>query len=689
VPGNEGRGYVLRRILRRAMRYGMKLGLNEPALSTIEGARPELVEGTFLGSVAEAAIQRFGGQYPELVQNRDFILRVLGQEEEQFGQTIGIGLPMLEEGLIPLHLGLRTILSRQKGKQTFSPARIREAVGRLAGRVGPRVKPSWVLQEVLDTVFEEVRSSSALSRTGQLAKQLSGREVFILHDTYGFPPELTQEIAREHGLDVDMEGFRREMEAQQKRSRAAARFGVDETERISESVVVSLKRVGPVAFVGYQRLTKKTTVAALLVDGETTAYASQGQRVEVVLAATPFYAEAGGQVGDAGSIVGKKGKVRVEDTQSPLEGLIVHRGVVEEGTISVSDTVEARVDAERRLDAARNHTATHLLHAALRTVLGPHVRQGGSLVAPDRLRFDFTHMTPLSREELLEVQRLVNDKIRQDVPVRKRETTYTQAIQEGALAFFGERYGEKVRVVEVPSDPSTGPFDKLRAGSGRRGAPFSMEVCGGTHLDSTGQIGMCIVTSETGIGGGLRRIEAVTGRGAEALVVSLREGLEGLAKRLETPVQDLESRLAGLLVEQAELRKRLATLEREQLRRQAAEALSQVQEVEGVKVLALRTSASSVEALRETGDWLRDRLGSAVIVLGAVIGERPSLVAMVTPDLVSRGLSAVELARGAARVMGGGGGGRPEMAQAGGKHVDKLEAALKAVPELVRKGVQS
>ena len=596
VPGNEGRGYVLRRIIRRAIRYGRRLGVEEP----------------FLTQVADAAVQRFQHAYPELSTNQDFITRVVGLEEERFAQTFERGLAILEDFIVTLE--------------------------------GIVDRPTPTGGKVL----------------------IPGDTTFTLWDTYGFPPELTAEIALERGLSADMEGFQREMEAQRERARAAHAFtGSMEMLPTYEGLGVS-----SVDFVGYERMGQESVVAALLVQDAPVGNASKGQRVEVVLGETPFYAEGGGQVGDAGVITGPNGRVRVEDTQGPVAGLVVHRGIVEEGDISLGEPVEAQVDPVRRLDTARNHSGTHLLHAALRQVLGSHVRQAGSLVAPDRLRFDYSHVSPLSRGELLEIQGLVNRKVQENLTVSTRESSFHQAVQEGALAFFGDRYGDVIRVVEM-SDAER----------------FSLEVCGGTHVDATGQVGPLFVTGDSSIGGGMRRVEAVTGRAAEQLFVERSSLLESISHKLETPLVDLEARLDAFLRDADRLRKQVATLEREKLRREAQELVGRVQDVDGVKVLAARTSASNADAMREMGDRLKEKLSSAVIVLAAVDDNRPSIVAIVTPDLVVRGLHAGDIARETAQVMEGGGGGRPEMAQAGGKRADKLDEALARVPEMVRKSL--
>jgi alanyl-tRNA synthetase len=593
VTGNDGRGYVLRRVIRRGIRYGKRLGLDQP----------------FMTEVARVVLERFQETYGELLENHAFILRVVGLEEERFGQTIQTGLGLLEQEMIP---------------QAVGPAG--------NGGVGA----------------------------------ISGLQVFTLHDTYGFPPELTAEIAREHGLEVDLEGFEQEMEAQRQRARAAQAFtGAMEVLTTYENL-----GVGHTHFMGYQELRQDTVLVGILVDNQPVGHAAQGQQVELVLQETPFYAEGGGQLGDHGEIAGPNGLARVEDTQSPVAGLIVHRGMIEQGDLSLGEPVTARVDAIRRLDSARNHSGTHLLHAALRSVLGVHVRQAGSLVAPERFRFDFSHVSPLAPDEQLSVQSLANQKIRDNLQVTAQETTYADAVRQGALAFFGDRYGDVVRMVEM-SD----------------GTPFSLEVCSGTHVSATGQVGTLFVLGESSIGGGMRRIEGVTGRAAEQLLVDQSAKLEALSRKLQTPVADLEARLDSFIQDNEELRRRLTALERTALRAEAEGLLGRVMEVQGVNLVVGRTSATSPEAMREMGDFLKAKLSSVALVLGAVIDGSPILVSMVTADLVDRGLHAGNIARDVAKVMGGGGGGRPEMAQAGGRHAGKLEEALQGVPEVVRQAL--
>ena len=614
VPGNEGRGYVLRRIIRRAIRYGRRLGLNGP----------------FLSEVAEEVIPRFQTVYGELSQNREFILRVVNLEEERFAEAFARGNEILLD-MISVQVS--------KGAQV-SDAQVSDGQEEFCAGV------------------------------------ISGRDTFVLYDTYGFPPELTAEIAREHGFEVALDGFEQEMERQRAQSRSGQRFeGSMEMLTVYENL-----GAGHTEFTGHGLTEQESVVAALLVNGSSSGHATQGQEAEVVISRTSFYAEGGGQLGDRGYIRGPNGLFRVVDTQSPVAGLIMQKGVVEEGHIAVGDPVACAVDVARRLDSSRNHSGTHILHAALRATLGPHVRQAGSLVAPERLRFDFSHVGRLTPSELLGVQSLANEKIRGNLLVSAQETSYADAVRQGALAFFGDRYGDVVRVVTMSE----------RVGAEGSADPFSMEVCGGTHVAATGQVGTLLVLGESSIGGGMRRIEALTGRAAESLFVEQSALLEGLSRRLQTPASDLESRLDSYIQETEDLRRRLSGMERSLLRAEAEALLRGVTLVfgandrDGVSVVAGRTSANNSDGMREMGDFLRDKLSSCVVVLGALSEGSPILVAMVTPDLVERGLNAGNIARDAAKLMGGGGGGRPEMAQAGGRQPEKLGDALSAVPNLVR-----
>ena len=597
VPANEGRGYVLRRVIRRAIRYARRIG----------------IEGNFLSEIADVTIEKMGEIYPELVNNRDFIKTVLRLEEDRFQQAFQNGYAILSEAL--------DALSQEQNLQ-------------VQGGAG-----------------------------------LPGDVVFRLWDTHGFPVEMTQEIAAENDVAIDMEGFEREMAAQREQSRAGAQFGEDRAKiRVYESL-----GVGGTAFLGYESLRTSTVVVGLIVDDLVVNEVSEGQDVEIVLLQTPFYAEAGGQIGDAGDISGDNGRIAVTDTQEVMPGLIVQFGKVARGSVSLGETLDAYVDPIRREDTARNHTATHLLHAALRQVLGLHVRQAGSLVAPDRLRFDFTHVQQVTDDEMWQVQLLVNEKVRQNARVLRDEDTYQEAIRRGALAFFGDRYDERVRLVEIAN-----------------GETFSFEVCGGTHVGRTGEVGAVYVLGESSIGAGMRRIEAISGRAAERMVWERFKREERLAQTLQTSPTEVEERVQSLMAELDSLQREQEAMER-RLSLQAAEGLlTLAHDVDGVTVLSARTSAASADSLREVGDYLRDKLGSGVVVLGAVVNDRPMLVAMVTRDLIEgNGLNASDIARGAARVVGGGGGGRPDVAQAGGRDASKLDEALAQVPNLVREAAAS
>ena len=599
VPGNEGRGYVLRRVIRRAIRYARRLG----------------VEDNFLGEIADATIDKMGKVYPELVNNRDFILTVLRLEEERFQQAYQNGYNVLSEAL----------------------------EGVIALSAGSDIE--------CDT-----------------QKTLDGGTAFRLWDTYGFPLEMTQEIASEQGVTVDTEGFEREMGAQRQRGRASAQFG-EERAKIRQYESLG---VGATQFLGYEQISASSPAVGLIADDEVSSEATAGQSVEVVLVQTPFYAEGGGQIGDAGTLTGPDGVIEVHDTQAVMPDVIMHFGKVSEGTVRLGDTVEANVNPMRREDTARNHTATHMLHAALREVLGPHVRQAGSLVAPDRLRFDFSHVQPVTDDELWQVQHLVNEKIRQNAGVHRDEDTYQSAIQRGALAFFGDRYGERVRLIEIAN-----------------GDIFSFEVCGGTHVHHTGEVGSVYILGESSIGAGMRRLEAVSGRAAERLVWERFNREDGLASTLNTTPPELGNAVQRIQDENDDLRRQLATLERQNTLQAAEILLDSKQDINGVSVLSTRTEASNADSMREISDWLRDKMGSGIVVLGAVINDRPTISVGITRDLVDGGADARDYARDLGRIIGGGGGGRPDMAQAGGRNADKLDEAIAGAADIVRQKTAS
>jgi len=679
MPSNEGRGYVLRRIMRRAVYMSYSLGRENP----------------ILGDVVGRAMDTMAGAYPGLVTSAKVVISAAEAEDKGFRRTVGRGRGALVDdfGGAPDLLRVvrdnlqnapsyratwatkQTPLEEMQRSELLPTALKKEFLTAHRRLLGPR---PW------EAAVEDLQSAA------NLPLSITGRAVFLLWDTYGFPPELTKEIALSAGfaMEGDVDGqFNRLLEAQRERARAASRFGGGQEKR--EKAYAALSHL-QTRFVGYDTLRHETTVAAIIAGADVVESAQEGDEAELVLHETPFYAEGGGQVGDQGiievrasSLELRASRFEVEDTQWAREGVIVHRGRVVEGRIAVNDAVLAQVDAEKRRDTMRNHTATHLLQAALRRVLGTHVRQSGSLVAPDHLRFDFTHMEALKTEEIAAVQRLVNEKIREDIEVHPDEKGYEEAIAGGALAFFGEKYADRVRVVEIAEQPPT------EEQVGQPGGRYSMELCGGTHCRSTGEIGSLIIVREESIGAGLRRIEAVTGRGAEEYAQAQRDLLERLSRRVGVTPADLETKVASLLEELEAERRRAQALERDAARRAAETLLAGAERIDGAAVVAGQVPAASFEVMREAGDWLRDRLGSAVLVLGAVFGERPNFVAMITPDLTARGLHAGELVKRVAAVTGGGGGGRPEMAQAGGKDPGRLEEALGLARKLARESLSA
>jgi len=575
LPSNEGRGYVLRRILRRAVRHGYNLGCRDP----------------FFHKLVAPLVEEMGAAYPELVRSRAQVERVIEQEEVRFAETLEQGMRLLESAL--------------------------------SGLEGP---------------------------------ELGGDTVFKLYDTYGFPVDLTADVARERGLSVDLEGFEREMEAQRQRARAASAFSADYSH--APDVAEDTR------FTGYEHLRDHGQVVALMRDGNTVDQVSAGEQAQVVLDRTPFYAESGGQVGDRGILTneGAAALFEVDDTQSLPSGAHVHIGRMKKGVIRVGQTLTAQVDEHARRATMRNHSATHLLHAALKRVLGEHVVQKGSLVAPDRLRFDFAHYEPMTAEQLREVERLVNDRVLENIDAEVLETSYDDALRRGAIALFGEKYGERVRM--------------LRMGD------FSVELCGGTHVARTGDIGLFKIISETGISAGVRRIEALTGAGALAWVNEQEERLRELAALMRTGHEDVVERTRQALERLRGLEKEVDRLNSRLASTRGGELAEQARTVAGIKVLTSRLDGADARTLRNTTDQLKQKLGSSVVVLASVDGGKVSLVAGVTKDLTASA-PAGELVNFVASQVGGRGGGRPDMAQAGGNRPEQLDDAMASVDEWV------
>ncbi|HBZ80223.1 MULTISPECIES: alanine--tRNA ligase [Brevibacillus] len=583
LPSNEGRGYVIRRLLRRAVRMGKKLGVEKP----------------FLYSLTETVGTMMGEFYPEVVEKRAFIEKVIRAEEERFHETLNDGLAILSDMV------------------------------------------------------------KAAKESGQT--QLSGQDVFKMYDTYGFPVDLTEDFANEQGLSVDRDGFDKAMEEQRERARAA-RQDVDSMQiqggPLSELTVTS-------QFVGYTELVATGKVEAIIFDNQLAEEAEEGQTVQVILDQTPFYAESGGQINDEGYLVSDSVKARVTDVQKGPMGQNVHSVIVEAGTLRKGDTVRAEVNREARLAITKNHTATHLLHQALKDVLGTHVNQAGSLVAPERLRFDFTHISAITAEELERIEAIVNEKVWENLTVEISNKALAEAKAMGAMALFGEKYGDVVRVVKV--------------------GDYSLELCGGCHVNNTAEIGLFKLVSESGIGAGTRRIEAVTGRGAYQFLNQQFTTLKEVAHALKAPVlAEAPARVEGLQQQLKEVQRENESLRAKLGNIEAASLTDQLKQVDGMNVLAARVSASDMDNLRGMVDELKNKLGSAVIVLGSVDGEKVNLVAGVTKDLMDQGVHAGKIIKEVATRCGGGGGGRPDMAQAGGKDPSKLQEALDAVVELVK-----
>ena len=569
LPGNEGRGYVLRRIIRRAVRHGKKLG----------------VDDTFFYKLVGPLCKEMGDAYPELVKSRAHVEKVLEKEELRFAETLDQGM------------------------------------------------------EILEVAIGDLKS-----------KELPGDIAFKLYDTYGFPVDLTADIARERGLTVDQHGFEEQMTAQRGRARAASKFGIVDQSGIKTDVETG--------FSGYENVEASSKILALYKDGASVSALTDGDEGVVILDSTPFYAESGGQIGDTGTIQSGSGSFRVADTQKAGKAS-VHIGKIQQGTIKVGADSSAKVDSDRRAAIVLNHSATHLMHAALRNVLGDHVQQKGSLVAPDRLRFDFSHYEAVTAGQLMQIEDLVNEQVRRNVAADTKLMSYEDAVASGAIALFGEKYGDDVRV--------------LRLGDG-----YSVELCGGTHVSSTGDIGVFKITSEGGVASGVRRIEAVTGKYAMEWISANQRSLELVAAVLKIPRDQAAAKVEQLLRRNRDLEKELAAT-RQQLLTGGANATENVTEIDGIKVLTGRIDGADAKTLRDAVDRFKDKLQSAIVVLGSVEEGKVRLAAGVTSNNTSR-IRAGDVIKPVAEQVGGKGGGRPDFAQAGGTDPNALDAALASVP---------
>ena len=576
LPSNEGRGYVLRRILRRAVRFGRVLGIEE----------------AFLADLVDIVIDMYKEAYPELAERKELIKTVIATEEAQFSATLAQGL------------------------------------------------------ELLNAMIEDADGAGVLA----------GEKVFKLYDTFGFPVELTEEIVQEHGMTIDHDGFDKAMKAQQERARAArakvsAKVATPDTTGLDQSALVKDENA------------VNARVVLIGIDGAAVERAEKDTAITIILDKTPFHAEGGGQIGDTGYITGPSGKAEVTDTKSLANGLTYMIAIVTEGSLAKGDEVGITVDKVRNLDIARNHTATHLLQAALRKVLGTHVNQAGSLVTPERLRFDFTHFSPMTNEELAEVEKEVNRQIMKNVNLEIEEMPVDDAIKKGAMALFGEKYGDIVRVVNVPG--------------------FSCELCGGSHVPNTSVIGSFRIVGESGTGTGIRRIEAVTGKAAHERAVADAVLLQEAATLLKSKEADIPAKIEQLLTALKEAEREIAQLSHKLATSSLDDILAAKEEIHGVSVTAASVTVDSAEGLRDMADMVLDKVGG-IVLLGAVQGDKVSFVCKVDKELTKQGYHAGKIVKAAAVAAGGGGGGRPDMAQAGGKDPQKLEEALKAGKEAVQ-----
>ena len=577
MPSNEGRGYVLRRLLRRASRHGRLIGLQEP----------------FLHEVAATVATVMGDAYPELRTEEQRIREVIRSEEERFGETLEKGLVLLEDATSKLKQNKKTVLP--------------------------------------------------------------GDVAFRLYDTYGFPLDLTEDILRADKMSVDQTGFEKLMEEQRTRGR-------DARETASMDAKIQLDR--PVSFIGYDRLDGESNILAIYGDGNGKPEAVEGEEVDVITAETPFYGESGGQVGDRGTIRTARGDImEVTDAQHPTPQLTVHRGRVKKGRIQIGDAVQLAVDSKFRRRTALNHSATHILHAVLRRELGDHVRQAGSLVSPERLRFDFNHTGAIPEEKLAAIEAHVNRHVREDAGVSVQESSYEEAIRHGALAFFGDKYGDRVRVVKI--------------------GDFSTELCGGTHIQRSGEIGIFKLPFEGGVAAGVRRVEAFTGEGALDLIRSYEQKLKEIGNLVRGSADDAVEKVKKLLERQKELEREIQKLRGQFEKDQIPELLAKKQSVDGTNFLVSQVDGVDAKQLRDIADQLKEKLGSGVVVLASAGASNVNLVASVSPDLTRR-YHAGNIIKELARLVGGGGGGRPDFAQAGGKEPGKIAAALKRAEELIR-----
>lgn len=587
LPSNEGRGYVLRRLIRRAARHGRLLGIRE----------------TFLARLADTVINTSMGAYPHMDEKRDYIKKVISIEEEKFYATVDQGMTILEQYIAEI---------RQNGKDT-----------------------------------------------------LTGDMIFRLHDTYGFPVDLTREIAQEKGMKVDEEGFVAEMKQQKSKAREA--HLKKEGSAWEKDLFTGEHKLFTTAFTGYDEVETQAVVKFIVHDGQLVQSAQMDDEVALVLDRTPFYAESGGQIGDTGVITGKNFTMQVTDCKKTADGKILHLGKIDTGMVQLGDPITANIDLQKRKSTARNHTTTHILQKALKNVLGDHIQQAGSLVTPERLRFDFTHFSALTPEQIEAVEHQVNEVILSDYPVVTRVMPVEEAKKEGAMALFGEKYGDTVRVVSV--------------------GDYSKELCGGTHIRASGEAGLIKILSDSGIAAGVRRIEALTGMGAVAWYKEREKLLNRAAEAVKATPDETPQKIAGLTDELKGLRKELDALKTKLVNSSLDTILEKVQEVSGIKVLCARMDQLDMNGLRNTADTLKNKLGPSVIVLASGLDGKVNIIVSATREAVEKGIHCGKIIGDAARAAGGGGGGRPDMAQAGGKDVAGIDRALDVALQKIREAL--
>ncbi len=588
LPSNEGRGYVLRRLIRRAARHGRLLGIKE----------------TFLAKLADTVINTSMGAYPHMEEKRDYIKKVISIEEEKFYATVDQGMTILDQYIVQV---------RQNGNNT-----------------------------------------------------LTGDMVFRLHDTYGFPVDLTREIAQENGIQVDEEGFMAEMKQQKAKAREA--HLKKEGSAWEKDLFTGEHKLFTTEFTGYEEVETSANAKFIVLDGQLSESAQMDDEIALVLDKTPFYAESGGQVGDTGIITGKNFTMQVTDCKKTADGKVLHLGRIDNGMVQVGETVTASIDVKKRKSTARNHTTTHILQRALKNVLGDHIHQSGSFVSPDRLRFDFTHFSALTSEQIEAVEQQINEVILADYPVTTRVMAVNEAKSEGAEALFGEKYGDMVRVVSV--------------------GDYSKELCGGTHIKASGEAGLIKILSDSGIAAGVRRIEALTGTGAISWYKEKEKLLQSVSQAVKASSDEAPAKVVSLNDELRSLRKELEALKTKMVNSSLDDILNKVQEIAGIKVLCARMDQLDMNGLRNTSDTLKNKLGDSVVVLASGLDGKVNIIVSASKEAVSRGIHCGKIIAEAAKAAGGGGGGRPDMAQAGGKDVSGIDRALEIALKMVQAALQ-